>query len=338
VVDLIAPFPLEVAEVGERGAERRALVRWRTRQLIAHVAAADVVLCTNPNQRDLLVGAALAADLDEAVRRDGHILVVPHGIDAEPPPRGRSALRTAELSDDRLRVAIWAGGMWSWLDPLTAIKAVESLKEARPDLRLAFVGFEHPDPRQRRAHQPLESHARSYVRDRELEHLVVFRSGWLTREDYMHQIADADVGLSLHGPTLEARFASRTRIGDYLSARLPVVCSEGDAMSAFVGERELGSVVPPLDVEACALAMARLTRAGSLRIDDHVLEPLLWRNVARPLLEYCLDPGPAPHRSPRAPFTVAARQYPAFMRALYRTDGAGAIVRKAAERAGRLLA
>src|SRR4051794_30834899 len=81
--------------------------RWR--RWIAQVGAADVVLCTTPTHRALLGGAARAADREGGVRGEGHILVVPHGIEGEPPPRGRSALRTAELSDDRLRVAIWAG-------------------------------------------------------------------------------------------------------------------------------------------------------------------------------------------------------------------------------------
>src|SRR3712207_7857570 len=53
---------------------------------------------------------------------------------------------------------------------------------------------------------------------------------------------------SLHAAGLEGRFASRTRVLDYLAAGLPVVCSSGDTMSDVVAAHGLGEVVPPQDV------------------------------------------------------------------------------------------
>jgi glycosyltransferase involved in cell wall biosynthesis len=339
VVDLIAPLALEALEV-DADAGRAAVVRWRAREMVSHLAAADLVLCSNERQRDLLFGAGLAAGIfDEAGPLDARIAVVPHGLDARAPTSGRSALRTGELAGADLRIAIWGGGMWSWLDPLTAVRAVELVRPRRPDLRLAFVGFEHPDPAQRRSFEPVAAAARGYARDRGLEgDAVVFRPRWLERDDYTANLADADVGVSLHGETLEGRYASRTRILDYLETGLPVVAAHGDTMSDVVARHGLGRVVEPGDAAACADALDALT---SERHDEGdraaAIEPLLWRNVARPLVAFCADPPEREPRSAAAALALAARQYPAFARAVMRSGAGGGVARSAARRGASLL-
>jgi hypothetical protein len=332
VVDMIAPLALEVAELP--GADP-ALVRWRSREMVMHLALADLVLCTNDKQRDLLVGAGLAAGLvggGEPGFRE-RVAVVPHGLDAGPPllPSGPGTLR-AELGADA-RIAIWAGGIWGWLDPLTAIRAAEMLRGARPDHRLVFAGYEPPDAEQREAHAAGAAEATAYVRDRGLEDVVRFRPRWLERDEYVGHLLDADAGVVLHGHALEGRFASRTRVVDYLEAGLPVVCSAGDTMSELVTAHGLGAAVAPLDVAGCAAALDRLTADGTARVDARAaLGPLLWPNAARPLIDFCLDPRAGGGGASRA---AAARAYPAFLRALWATGGPSGLARSALRRAGR---
>jgi glycosyltransferase involved in cell wall biosynthesis len=319
VVDLIAPVALEMMEVRDDPG-RRATVRWRAREMVAHMAAADLVICSNERQRDLATGAGMAAGLldpESPAPFHERVVVVPHGLDPEPARGGASSLRSGALADPGCRIAIWGGGIWSWLDPLTAVKAVERLRPARPDLKLAFVGLDHPDPAPRLAHAALREEAVEYVRDSGLEDTVVFRPQWLGREEFVHHLADADVGVSLNGPTLEARYATRTRVLDYLSVGLPVVCTRGDTMADVIDSHGLGGVVAPLDVDGCAAALDRLTGPGAARLDaTDALEPLLWRNVARPLVEFCAHPRPA---GVRASPVLAARTYPAFLRAVHRS-------------------
>jgi glycosyltransferase involved in cell wall biosynthesis len=340
VVDLIAPFALELAEIGDDAAATRSAVRWRARQMVAHLGVADLVLCSNERQRDLLIGAGVASgllDADGGTPLHSRVEVVPHGLDEEPPPAGRSQLRGNGFASDSDRVAVWGGGIWSWLDPLTAIRAVERLRPSRPDLRLAFIGLEHPSPAQRRAHEPLLREAVAYVRDRALGEAVAFRRPWLSREDFVAHLRDADVGISLNGPTLESRYASRTRVLDYFSAGLPVVCTRGDTMSELVESHGLGSVVEAVDVEGTARALDRLTREDVPRLNDPaVLEPLLWRNVARPLVEFCLDDRPGGSPPARSSLAMAAKSYPAFLRAMYRAERASGLARAAARRVARL--
>ncbi|HEX6389671.1 MAG TPA: glycosyltransferase [Solirubrobacteraceae bacterium] len=340
VVDLLAPFALEVAEIADDLPRRRALVRWHARAMVSHLAAADFVLCSNERQRDLLIGAGLAAGLlDPGVAGPAlheRIAVVPHGLEPEPPRTGPPALRTGELGAQH-RIAVWGGGIWAWFDPLTAVRAVEQLRPTHPDLRLAFVGLEHPDPAARAAHAPLAEEVRAYVRDRGLEETVIFRPRWLARDEYMGCIAEADVAISLHGTTLEGRFASRTRILDYLSARLPVVCSTGDAMSEYVDRGELGRVIAPGDVEGCATALAALLTGERRRISPDALTPLLWPSVARPLVDYCVAGAPRPDRGVAALAARAASDYPALARGVLAADGATGLARRVAARAASAL-
>jgi glycosyltransferase involved in cell wall biosynthesis len=341
VVDLIAPLALEVSQLAAYDERARdAALRWRAREMVMHVAAADLVLCTNEKQHDLVVGAALASGLlesDSGAPLAERLAIVPHGIDPSPPPRRGSPLRDGDFAGRDDRIAVWGGGIWSWLDPLTAIRAVERLRPSRPDLRLAFVGLEHPDPDHQRGHQRLADEAYAYVRDRALEPAVTFRPRWLPRDDYLDHLTDADVGVSLSGPTLEGRFASRTRVLDYLHAGLPVVCTAGDTMSELVASRGAGVAVEPLDVEGCAAALDRLTNGQPPRPDGAALEPFLWRSVARPLVEYCGDPGPANPRARRRALLLAARAYPSFLRSVYRIDGPGRLARAAATAGSRAL-
>jgi glycosyltransferase involved in cell wall biosynthesis len=338
VLDLIAPFALEVAEMGLEGGNREAIARWRTRELVALVTAADLVLCSNEKQRDLLLGVGLSNGLLErgGWQRplDERIGVVPHGLDLEPPARRGSPLREAGLVADGERIAVWAGGMWSWLDPLTAVRALERVRPARPDLKLAFVGFEHPDAETREAHAALTGATIAYAREHDLGDAVVFRPDWLDRATYLDHLSEADVGLVTHAETLEGRFATRTRVLDYLSVGLPVLCSRGDTMSEFVAAQGLGAVVAPLDVDGCARALDELTTGARRRIDREVLAPLLWPNAARPLLDYLADPGPPAARPAAASVAIAARSYPAFLRAVYRSAGAGELVAAARRRLG----
>ena len=338
VADMIAPLALELAEVGDEPATTRAVVRWRAHQMVSHLAVADLVLCSNEKQRDLVIGAGLAAGLlDGGAPLQDRVVVVPHGIDPSPPLPGRSLLRANGFADDRDRIAVWGGGIWSWFDPLTAIRAVERLRPSRPDLKLAFVGLDHPNPVLRRAHAPLAAEATAYVRERGLEEAVAFRPRWLSRDDLFAHLRDADVGLSLSAPTLESRYASRTRVLDYLTVGLPVVCTRGDTMAELVDRHELGRVVGVADVDGVAGALDALTRGEPRRFDDHgVLEPLMWRNVARPLLDFCLSDEPRTHRPLRSSLPVVARGYPAFLSAVYRTEGAGGLAGGAMRQVARL--
>jgi glycosyltransferase involved in cell wall biosynthesis len=332
VVDMIAPLAFEAAQApGQGPAQRRATAGWRVRQLADHLRAADLVLCTNERQRDLFIGAATVAG--GAVPLAERFAVVPHGIDEDPPRPSSRPLRDAGLVSTGDKLAVWGGGLWGWLDPLTPIRAVERLRERRPEVRLALVGTG-------RGAGPAVGageEAIAYVRDRALEgEAVIFGPDWLEREAYLDHVLEADAAVTAHLDSLEARYATRTRVLDYLWAGLPVACTSGDPMADFVEANGLGATAAPGDVDGFAAALDRALSTELPRGPaDAALAPLLWRNAAAPLVEYCRDPGALPPRRRGRAAADALRNYGSFLASVYRGDGAGAVARAAARRVRR---
>jgi glycosyltransferase involved in cell wall biosynthesis len=144
--------------------------------------------------------------------------VVPFGLPSTPPRRAGAAFRgrwPALRDSDRL--LLWGGGVWDWLDPLTVIRAVGRIAAKRDDVKLVFMGLQHPNPRIG-AMRMLEE-AVSLARSLDLyERHVFFNHGWLPYDERQDALLEADVGISAHLDHAEARFAFRTRLLDYLWA------------------------------------------------------------------------------------------------------------------------
>ena len=132
---------------------------------------------------------------------------------------------------------LWNGGLWPWLDPETAIRAVGALAERRPGVRLVFMGAAQQLPAQRTAERAQALAAELGLLDR----VVFFNDEWVPYEQRADWLLEADCALSTHEDHLETRFAFRTRVLDCFWARLPIVCTGGDdladAWSATAGRR-----------------------------------------------------------------------------------------------------
>jgi len=295
VIDLYDPFPLAVLEAhaGSSARRRRLHAMLAADAFLEGMRAAHHLVCASERQRDLWLGALLAAgllrpetyDSDPTLR--SRIDVVPTGVPSEPPARGmplREALAAAGATSAGAagsEIVLWYGGLWNWLDPVTPVRAMPALLERRPDARLVFLG---------RAPSGAGEHAAADVARaaaRELGDRVVFldavapygeRGAWLT---------DAACAVSAHAAHLETRFAFRTRMLDFIWAGLPVVCTEGDALSDLVVRDGLGEVVAPGDHEGMAEALARVLATGR---DAYApafagaAEAFAWPRVTAPLV------------------------------------------------------
>ncbi|MGB6771043.1 MAG: glycosyltransferase, partial [Candidatus Dormiibacterota bacterium] len=194
----------------------------------------------------------------------------------------------------RARVLLWAGGIYNWFDPLSLIRSVARVHDECPDIRLVFMSTTHPNQgvpdrmwMPERAHQLADQLGL-------LGTVVIFNDTWVPYEQRGDWLAAADCGVSTHFDHTETRFAFRTRMLDYLWARLPIICSDGDVLADLVRQRNLGWVVAPEDESGLVGALRAFAQLGEeyeamrTRVGA-VAAKMTWSLVTQPLLTYCED-------------------------------------------------
>jgi len=321
VVDLYDPYLLEyLAHPHPRHAdwgELRQLYRINQQLL-----AGDFFLCANERQWDYWSGSLSALGRlnlpehhkDPSFRR--LLDVVPFGLASRPPQHSKQVMRGVMpgIGADDL-VLLWAGGIWQWLDPLTVIRAVAAASQQIKNLRLVFLGTEDPNPQNRP--MSMVEQSRHLASDLGvLDRHVFFRPGWTSYEERQNWLLEADIGVSAHQQTAEARFAFRTRVLDYIWAGLPMILTSGDYFSEWAERQNVGYAVAAGDVAGWQNAVVKLAAERAER--EHIRARLLrlvpqfaWEQVAAPLARYCA----APYKTARVPLW-RQRSVP-FLAALY---------------------
>jgi hypothetical protein len=144
---------------------------------------------------------------------------------------------------------------------------------------------------------------------------VIVLDDWVPYAERGRYLAEADVGVSAHLPGVETRFAFRTRLLDYIWARLPTLATAGDSLGAQIADAGGGLLVAPGDQAGWQAAIARFYADAALRAAARAAMGLLaerfaWDEVARPLAGFCAAPRrlapPAPDLSQRVAELEAA--------------------------------
>ncbi|NJK80259.1 MAG: glycosyltransferase family 4 protein, partial [Chloroflexaceae bacterium] len=127
-----------------------------------------------------------------------------------------------------------------------------------------------------------------------LDTAVIFLDTWIPYHKRGAYLAEADAGVSAHLPGVETRLAFRTRLLDYIWARLPVLCSAGDSLGAALAEQGAGRTVAPGDGAAWRDALRQCAnpewRAACRSQMQTIAEQWTWPAVARPLAAFCAAP------------------------------------------------
>jgi len=343
VFDLYNPIVVEVLEAAahESPTVARRAQRIATLGVLAGLTAADYVICASERQRDLwLGGMAFRGLLDTRRYRDDPSLrslidVVPFGVpDAPPESLARPRWEGIPTGD---RTLVWGGGVWRWLDPLTPIRAMETLRSERDDVHLVFLGTGRPVTAEG------ASTADSAVAEADrlglLDRAVHINPGWVPYRERANGLLAADIGVSAHPDHLETRFAFRTRLMDYFWAGLPTVTTRGDALGELVEQRGLGAAVAAHDVDAFAAACAVLLddderHARVAAAARATARELRWSRVVEPLRRYCADP-PPPARRPAAALATTTGQQALIAADLLDRHGPREVVRRAGWAVGR---
>jgi glycosyltransferase involved in cell wall biosynthesis len=274
VYDLFDPLVLELRELYGSNPSARQRVHlaaewWRLTWALRN---ADLLVCAAARQREFY---------SRLQSSDVPWIEVPFGIDL-------GETQTREAPRDPL--IVWGGGLWEWLDPMTAVDAVVQLNRRGIRCHLLFLGRARPN-----------HHAIDRRREDRFEQLLA-RGGscvsanaeWVPYRERLSWLRASKVAIMLHRPTAEAEYSIRTRLFDAIAAGVPVVATEKGFAAELVKREELGIVVPPGDVDAVAQAVQRLLMdnvfySRCVQNLERVRPRFGWDVVARPLVDAVLE-------------------------------------------------
>ena len=239
VIDCYAPALVERALLVP-GDPRFAGFR---RNVLAALERADLLLVANQPQRAYVAGMLAALGRAAPERDAPAVLLAPMGASApHAPPGGPGS-----------PIVLWYGGLWPWFDGETAVEAFALTAREHPDARLWIVGGRHPTgdaPDTLEA--VLDAAAALGVADR-VENLP-----WAPPDALPGLLAQASCAICLAHDGIEHRLAQRTRLLDLLSAGVPIICTEGDALGTLAVEAGAATAVPAGDSEAATRALSSL--------------------------------------------------------------------------------
>ena len=300
IVDLYDPWVLENIEL------HASLPDGRCAELLLADAdaqnelidAGDFFICASERQRDYWLGMLTsrgridrAAWLSDAELRN-LIDVVAYGCPAAPPATtpALKGVHPQVHSDDS--VFLWSGGAWEWFDPLLAVEAFAEAARRHPNMVLYFMGLglagHTPEmPVAQKLHERAAELATEGVR-------VLF-GDWVPYDDRGAYLSEATAAVIATRPSVESRFAFRSRMLDHFWAGLPTITTPGDTLADLVGSSGAGIVYPHGDRHALTEALI------NLHLDKHAHEQMStnarlvadeyrWDDAAEPVRRAASEP------------------------------------------------
>jgi glycosyltransferase involved in cell wall biosynthesis len=244
----------------------------------------DLFVTTTDRERHYLLGLLAASGRLSAgeFRRDDPLIYVARMTPPQEPPSLRP-----ERSAGRLTLLL-AGAFLPWYDHAMLPSALEQIgPRARESLRVLVLGG---NPRMPETEQTVRRTLAGDAGKNVVEFLGIVP--FAKREGAYLQ---ADVGLSLAPVTVEDELSSRTRIVDYLWARLPVIASGRDEYSAMILEAGAGFRYEPNAVGLAGVIQDLLDDPASVararvQIESLLAGPFHPSTAAAPILQFLEKP------------------------------------------------
>jgi glycosyltransferase involved in cell wall biosynthesis len=180
---------------------------------------------------------------------------------------------------------------------LTVIRAVYRLQYRHPEIRLVFLGTQHPNTTIQT--MPMQHRAEALAKELKMYGThVVFQTGWVPYNTLSNYLLDADIGVSAHLNTLETHFSFRTRILHYLWAGKPIITTDGDVLAEAIVNTHAGMVIKPQDEEGWIEAIERMRDgqeyARCVEGVTQLAQRYGWLTVTQPLRDLCANATVAP--------------------------------------------
>jgi glycosyltransferase involved in cell wall biosynthesis len=324
VLDMFTPSITEWIELSRWIWRANVMLERLARDLFLQMALADFILCANDRQRDLYFGmmSALGRVTPEVYDDDRSLTqlfgLAPYGVRPNEPQHTRRVLKgvwpgIAETDT----VLIWNGAIIEWYDVETLIRAIHRISRERNDIKLFFLGTEHPDnPSATTTLGGLGGGTQRFAYDlaRELDlvdRFVFFNFGWVDYDDTANYLCEADIGVCTYFESLETHFSFRSRFLDLLWTELPILCTRGDVWAQLVERRPLGVAVPERNEDAMVEAILRLADDRAFREQCKAnlrreKEAHRWERVLEGLVDYCSRPAGQAKKRSRLPLLTSA--------------------------------
>ncbi|MDA3026611.1 MAG: glycosyltransferase [Actinomycetota bacterium] len=307
IADVYDPFHLEILEQRKQQGINNRLrgSRDTTDALNRQLRRADYFICASERQRSLWLGQLAAEgrvnpytyDASADLRR--LIDVVPFGISAKKPEKKNDPIRKLfpQIKSDDI-VALWAGGIYDWLDPQVIVRAVKKLNN--PKLKLVFMGLKHPNPE-----VPIMSSVmqlKELVQELGLTNSsVFFVEDWVNYDDRAQFLLSSDIGVSAHLEHIETEFSFRTRLLDHFWTGLPTISTKGDALSEIIEKNKAGLAVEKGDIDGWVGALTQMITDENFRKNcsesaSKLSENYTWNKVLEPLYKFIKTATPSPDR------------------------------------------
>jgi glycosyltransferase involved in cell wall biosynthesis len=255
--------------------------------------AGSYFVTSNERQRDWWLGFIMASlgvlpSTLHGRKADEIIGLLPFGSEDREPELRFHGLRGRHGIDASDFIVLWAGGIWDWFDAATPIRAIASLVEENPRIKLVFYGTTHPNASIGEPATVRE--AKALAEQLGVLGNVVFLDDWVPAAERENYLLDADIAISTHQDSLETHYAFRTRILDHFWARLPSVVSRGDWFAQYIDENGLGTVTDVGDVEGVAAAIRAYSFDEGLRMStveriETIRAAWTWSETTRELRE-----------------------------------------------------
>lgn len=284
------------------------MAQWadRAAALFYQYLKSDFFICASERQRYWWLGQLeVAGRINPRTYRADRSLrnlvdVVPYGLPEEPARHTKQVMKgiVPGIAADDV-VLLWGGGLWPWLDPLTAVRAIARLHADHPHIKLIFPGTIHPNPEIGQNMPVHNSDIYTYAEENDLLNKAIYFGEWVPYADWVNVLLESDIALSLHHQTVETQLAFRSRMLEYIWAGVPMVATRGDATSKLVSKYNLGEVVDYEDVEGVVQAILEIVKSRPTSYQAGLTaarQELSWERAAQPLIHFCQNPHRAADR------------------------------------------